>query len=259
MILCADIGNTNIVIGLFNRKKLILRFEIPTFLINNKKKLALILKKKLNKKNLNEAIICSVVPRATRIFRSILSKIFCLKCVELGREIEAPIKNRYLTPRRVGQDRLANAVAAVRLYGKPLIIVDFGTCITFDCISVKGEYLGGLIMPGIEMTLNALYKKTALLPKLKMSHPKALIGRNTTESIRSGVYHGFWGGCEFVIKEIKRRLGKKTLVIGTGGYARLFKAKIKSINTFNLNLTLQGLHLIYKEKTRKQEKKLKKI
>lgn len=256
MILCADIGNTNITVGIFNKKKLILKFEISTSLVNNKRKLASILKKNLDKKKLmrgclNEAIICSVVPQATKIFKGSFKKIFGIRCIELGKEVRAPIKNRYSVPEKVGQDRLANAVAGIHLYGKPLIIVDFGTCITFDCISAKGQYLGGLIMPGIDMTLDALYEKTALLPKLKMTRPVALIGRNTKESIRSGMYHGFLGGCEFVIKQVKRKLGKKTLVVGTGGYARLFKTKIKSIDIFDLNLTLHGLYLIYREKGRK--------
>jgi len=253
MILCADIGNTNTTVGIFNKKKLILKFEISTSLVNNKRKLASMLKKNLNKKKLirrclNEAIICSVVPKATKIFKSSFKKIFGIRCIELGKEVRAPIKNCYSPPGKVGQDRLVNAVAGIHLYGKPLIIVDFGTCITFDCISAKGQYLGGLIMPGIDMTLSALYKKTALLPRLKMTHPLALIGRNTKESIRSGMYYGFLGGCEFVIKQVKRKLGKKTLVIGTGGYAKLFKTKIKSIDIFDLNLTLQGLCLIYREK-----------
>ncbi len=256
MILCADIGNTNITVGIFNKKKLVLKFEISTSLINNKRKLTSMLKKNLDKKKLvreclNEAIICSVVPQATKIFKDSFKKIFDIRYIEIGKEVRAPIKNCYSPPEKVGQDRLVNAVAGIHLYGKPLIIVDFGTCITFDCISAKGQYLGGLIMPGINMTLSALYEKTALLPRLKMTRPRALIGRNTKESIRSGMYYGFLGGCESIIKYTKEKLGKKTLVIGTGGYASLFKTKIKSIDIFDLNLTLQGLYLIYRENLRK--------
>lgn len=255
MILCLDIGNTNITAGIFDKQKLILRFDMPTAMINNENKLTAIFKKNLPKKILKEAVICSVVPKVTKILKNTLKKKFGFKCIEIGKEIKAPIKNRYSKPGKVGRDRLVNAVAAVHLYGKPAIIVDFGTCITFDCISRKAEYLGGLIMPGIELTLNMLHNKTALLPKVKMHHPKALIGRDTKESIRSGLYYGFLGGCEYVIKKIKKRLGIRTLVIGTGGYTDLFKTKPKLIDISNPNLTLQGLSLIY---SKKEQKKLKK-
>jgi type III pantothenate kinase len=254
ILLCADIGNTNVTIGIFKEKSLCLKFDIPSsILINDKRKTELILsknfkKKKINKEGIYEAIACSVVPKATKNFKDILKKSFGLKCIEVGKDIKAPIKNRYHFPQQVGQDRLTNAVAAIHFYGKPLIVVDFGTCITFDCISAKGDYLGGLIMPGMDMVLDALYKKTALLPKVKFSRPKALIGRSTKESIKSGIYYGFLGACDFIINQMKGKLGEKTLVIGTGGYARDLTIKNKLINILNLNLTLQGLYLIYREK-----------
>ncbi|MFH1856578.1 MAG: type III pantothenate kinase [Candidatus Omnitrophota bacterium] len=258
MLLCADIGNTNITIGIFDKEKLLLRFEIPTRFTQDRKKLYRALAKSLNKKpikkTLKESIICSVVPRAGKTFKDILLKEFNLNCLEVGKNFKVPIKNCYLNPAKVGQDRLVNAVAAVKLYGKPAIVIDFGTCVTFDCISQKGEYLGGLIMPGIGITLDALYEKTALLPKIKMYKPHELIGRTTKESIASGLYNGFLGASNFIIEKTKKKLGKKTLVIATGGNALFFKTAGKFINQLNLDLTLQGLYIIYNENQREKQK-----
>lgn len=254
MLLCVDIGNTNITAGVFYKEKLIAKFKIPTDFINinNRKKIAQDISKKLGEKiaakDIKEAVMCSVVPQAAIIFKNVLRKDFGIRCIEAGKEIKVPIKNCYSPPKKVGQDRLVNAAATIWLYGKPAIVIDFGTCITFDCISSRGGYLGGLIMPGIGMTLNALFEKTALLPKIKMTQrPAAVIGHTTKESITSGVYHSILGACEFIIKKIKKeKLGDEAQVIGTGGDVDLFRTKNKLIDVFNPTLTLEGLNLIYK-------------
>lgn len=251
MILCIDIGNTSISLGIFDKQKLILRFNIPANTANHKNKLIALIKKNTRGKNIEHAVICSVVPKTTKILKEALVKKFGFKCAEIGKQIKAPIKNLYSVPEKVGQDRLVNATAAVRLYGAPAVVVDFGTCITFDCISKKGAYLGGLIIPGIEITLNTLYQKTALLPKIKMLHPEKLIGTGTEESIRSGLYYGFSGACREILQETKKVLGEKTKVIGTGGFLDLFKSRINLIDISDANLTLQGLFIIYNENSQK--------
>lgn len=252
MLLCVDIGNTNITAGVFHKEKLIAKFKIPTDFVNDRKKLAAVISKNIGKKiaakDIKETVMCSVVPQAAIIFKNVIRKDFGIRCVEVGKEINAPVKNCYIPPEKVGQDRLVNAAAAIQLYGKPAIVIDFGTCITYDCISSRGEYLGGLIMPGIGMTLNALFEKTALLPKIKMTHsPAIVIGRDTKESITSGVYHSIWGACEFIIRKIKKeKLGDNAQVIGTGGDMDFFTNENKFIDIFSPNLTLEGLNLIYK-------------
>lgn len=253
MLLCIDIGNTNITAGVFRENNLIARFKIVTKLVDNRKKILQVVSKKLGKKiaakDIKEAVMCSVVPQAAGIFKNILKKDFGIRCIETGKEGKVPVRNLYSPPEKVGQDRLVNAMAAIHLYGKPAVVIDFGTCITFDCISAKGEYLGGLIMPGIGMTLSAFFEKTALLPRIKMTHrPSQLIGNNTKESITAGVYYEILGACEFIIKKIKKeKLGRKALVIGTGGDIDFFANENKLIDVFNPNLTLEGLNLIYKK------------
>lgn len=256
MILCADIGNTNVSLGIFHEKKLYLSFDLPVSSLGNKEKILRILSKNFKKhhimkKDIKQTIICSVVPKASSVFKHILKQDFGIKSFEVGRDIKVPIKNCYFKPEQTGQDRLVNAFAGVVLYGKPLVVIDFGTCITFDCVSKKGDYLGGLIMPGIDMILNALHEKTALLPKIKMSPPGRLIGCSTEEGIKSGVFFGFVGACEAIIKKLKDALGKNTRIIATGGNMNYFSSLNKSVTFFNSDLTLQGLFLIFKEKTKK--------
>lgn len=256
MILCADVGNTNVSLGIFHGRELYLSFDLPTFFLENKKKTSRILSKNFSKHNImkediRQAVICSVVPKASNVFKHILKQDFGIKALEVGRDIKVPIKNCYLKPKQAGHDRLVNAFAGSVLYGRPLVVVDFGTCITFDCVSKKGYYLGGLIMPGVDMILNALHEKTALLPKIKMSPPKKLIGCSTEEGIKSGVFFGLVGACETIMKKLKGTLGKNTQIIATGGNMMYFSILNKPITLFNSDLTLHGLFLIFKEKTKK--------
>ena len=152
----------------------------------------------------------------------------------------------YKNPYQVGADRLVNAYACKLLYGAPAIIIDFGTATTFDYLNKKCEYAGGIITPGIEISLDALYKKTALLPKAKMKSPQAFLGKNTTESIRSGVSFGLSCMCDGLITTFKKRYSGNIKVIATGGLAMFFKNRCKSINCVDKDLTLKGLNLIHK-------------
>ena len=166
-----------------------------------------------------------------------------LKIVEAGKDFPIPIKNCYRTPRQVGVDRLINPAAAFHQFKKDLIIIDFGTAITFDVVTQKGEYLGGVIAPGIEISLEALYQKTALLPKIRLAHSKNIIGRNTVESIRAGCSFGIAGLCERIVHEIKKQRRIKPLVIATGGYAHFISKYLKIIDHVEPNLTLNGIRL----------------
>ncbi|MFH1397424.1 MAG: type III pantothenate kinase, partial [Candidatus Omnitrophota bacterium] len=156
-----------------------------------------------------------------------------------------PIKNHYQFPEEVGQDRLVNAFAAIKLYGYPAIVVDFGTAITFDVISKKKEYLGGMILPGLETSLRSLAEKTALLPKIGLSAPpKNIIGKNTRDSMLSGVIFGFAILTDGLIKKLKQKLGKNTKVIGTGGNIKFILRHCQELKSIDINLTLKGLNLI---------------
>lgn len=236
MLLTADIGNTSIAFGIFKGKKLGRSWKVSTDYVVSGKPVKL-------PDGIGRAIISSVVPKATPIISGAISRRYGIRPLILGKNIKAPIKNLYKKPGQVGQDRLVDAVAVRELYGYPAIVVDFGTAITFDVISKKGEYLGGLIFPGIETSLNALSEKAALLPKITVVPPKGLIGRDTSDSIRSGVFHGIGALCDGIISRLKENLGPMK-VIATGGHAKVISEFSKSIGYIDPHLTLHGLRII---------------
>ena len=196
-------------------------------------------------KQMDAAVIASVVPNTTRILKKALLRQCGLKTLEAGKDFSIPIKNCYKKPKQVGVDRLLNAAAGFDQFKKSLILIDFGTAITFDVVTKKGDYLGGAIAPGIEISLEALYRKTALLPKIRLAQPKNVIGRNTIESIRSGCSFGIAGLCERMVHEIKTKLGIRPLVIATGGYARFISKYLRIIDRIDPYLTLKGILLSY--------------
>ena len=237
--LAIDIGNTNINFGIFNRDRLVKKFSISTKQYRFKR-----LKKHLGKAKINKAIICSVVPKATEALEKDLKSAFGVKPYIIGRNIKAPIKNLYRKPYQVGQDRLVNAYAGASFYGVPLIVVDFGTAITFDVISKKKEYLGGMILPGLEISLEALNQRTALLPKIKLEKPREFIGGDTKNSMLSGIVYGFAALTDDLSLRIKKIIGKNAKVIGTGGNINLIGNYCKHLDKKDPDLTLKGLNLI---------------
>jgi len=245
-LLAIDIGNTNITTGLFKGNKLSAKTKIPTNAYSSyiRRIKGLIKESRLDVDDVNEAIISSVVPLALARLIAELHKMMKAKITILGRDLKAPVKNLYRIKSEVGQDRLVNAYAAKRLYGAPAVVVDFGTAITFDIISKKGDYLGGLILPGIELSLSGLYKRTALLPKVELKPASSIIGRDTVNSMRGGILFGFGAMCDGLISKYKRILGKNTRIIATGGNSKLIKKYAKSIQVVDEDLTLKGLLLI---------------
>jgi type III pantothenate kinase len=241
MNLTIDIGNTNLTLGLFKADKLVKRDSLAT----KSSQYYDFFKRLFRKYTVDKVIVASVVPQATRKLEIALKKLKVKPVLILGKNLVVPVKNRYQFPQQVGQDRLVNAFACVKLYGCPGIVVDFGTAITFDVISRKKDYLGGMILPGIETSLSALKEKTALLPQVKLNQPpKELIGRNTRDSILSGVIFGFSGLTDNLIKKLKGKLGKNTLVIGTGGNIEFISSHCQEFTAVDINLTLKGLNLI---------------
>jgi type III pantothenate kinase len=172
-----------------------------------------------------------------------LKRITGKKPYIIGKNIKVPMPNLYRG--LLGQDRLVNAYAASRLYGAPAIVIDLGTAITIDAVSRDKKYLGGLILPGMELSLEALHRHTALLPKLRLKTPAGLIGRDTAHSILSGIVYGFAGLCDELARKIKNKVGKNAIVIATGGNARLIKKYSREINRSEPLLTFKGLGLIY--------------
>lgn len=241
MLLVIDIGNTNINLGLFKGSRLIKRYIISTKLKNYLPAL----KEVFAKNNINAAIICSVVARVTFALENNLKKLLGKRPYIIGKDIKVPIKNLYRHPKQVGFDRLVNGYAGFRLYGAPLIIVDFGTAITFDVILKNKAYLGGLILPGLEISLDALANNTALLPRIKLTQPKEFIGRDTKNSMLSGIVYGFSSLTDTLVKKIKNRLGRGTKVIGTGGNINLMSRYCREFDKIDRDLIFKGLKLIY--------------
>lgn len=243
MLLAIDIGNTNISFGLFSGARIIKGFNIPTKGYGLAR-----LKKNLLKADIDDAVICSVVPWACGILEGDLGRLLGRRPYIIGKDIKVPIRNLYRKPKQVGQDRLVNAYAGVMLYGAPLIVVDFGTAVTFDVISKNKAYLGGMILPGLQISLDALAEKTALLPKIKLSRPKEFIGRDTKNSILSGTVYGFSMLSDSLVTKIKDKIGRNSKVIGTGGNINLMAKFCHRLDKIDRELTLKGLNLIYRQR-----------
>ena len=243
-LLAIDIGNTSALFVRHSQRGPGKSFRLPTQALT--KASYALLKSKIKSWNLDAAAIASVVPKAGENTKKILKKLG-IKAYLIGRDIKPPIHNRYHHPKQVGMDRLMNAVAAFERYKKEAIVIDFGTAITFDVISKKGEYLGGVIAPGIEISLEALYQRTALLPKIRLAHPKHLIGKDTVESIRVGCSVGIGGLCDRIVDKLKKDTQFTPVVIGTGGYASFMRRYCASIDIVDKNLTLRGIILSYKK------------
>ena len=246
-LLAIDIGNTNITAGIFKGTKLLGKTKVPTPSYSSyiRQFKTLIKGSGLELKNVDEAIVSSVVPLAlARLVVELRRMSGTIKITIVGRDLKVPVRNRYRIKKEVGQDRLVSAYAAQLLYGSPAVIVDFGTAITFDIISKKGDYLGGLILPGIKLSLSSLYKNTALLPKVELKAATSIIGKDTVNSMRGGILFGFGAMCDGLIAQYRKILGKSTKVIATGGNAALIKRYAKSIQIVDEDLTLKGLQLI---------------
>lgn len=258
MLLAIDIGNTSMSFGVFKGKKLIKAFRVSSRLsrLSYNKVLADAGRKNgVLPKDITAAIICSVVPNLILRVDKAVKWLFGVSAIIVGKHVEAPIRNNYRKPEQVGQDRLVDAVAAKEIYGAPVIIVDSGTAITFDYVSAKGEYEGGIIVPGIDISLKALYERTALLPFVKLRDDKglALVGKDTASSIKSGILNGFGSLADGVINRIRDKHGRQITVVGTGGYIEFIKKYSTAIDKTDEFLTLKGLQIIY-EKMRNQMK-----
>ena len=245
-----DIGNTNITAGVFKGEVLAAKAKIPTntYSLYESGFKSLFKKAGLCLGEEREVIISSVVPVALARVVMHFNKIAKCRMTILGRDMKVPIRNLYRNKSEVGQDRLVNAYAAKVLYGSPAVVIDFGTAVTFDVVSKKGDYMGGLIMPGIGISLSSLYEKTALLPRVELKDAPHIIGKSTVNSIRGGILFGFGAMCDGLVAKYKKVLGKPLRVIATGGNASLIKKYAHSIQILDEDVTLKGLHLISLQK-----------
>ena len=242
-LLAIDVGNTSVHFAYYEGSRWKEDFRIPTQDIE--KKAAAILKRKYGKQTNLAVVIGSVVPKVGNYLNRTIPRVLKARTFMIGPKFPVPIANKYRKPSQVGVDRLLSALAAFDGHKKALIVIDFGTAITFDIVSQKGEYLGGVIAPGIEISLEALFQKTALLPKIRLAHPKNLIGKDTIESIRVGCSVGIGGLCDRIVDEIEKRYRFKAKVIATGGYAKFMSRYCRRISSIDPRLISQGILLTY--------------
>lgn len=250
MILVFDIGNTNIVLGVFDGKNLIQHWRISTSTQRTDDEYGILLRALFESsgipmKKVNALVISSVVPPLMLALEKMSKKYFNVEPLVVGPGIKTGISIKYDNPREVGADRIVNALAGYELYGGPLIIVDFGTATTFCAISAKGEYLGGAIAPGIGISTEALFARAAKLPRVELVKPPTVIGKNTVNSMQSGIIYGFAGQVDAIAGRIKKEMQADPLVVATGGLADLIARESSVINKVDPLLTLTGLRIVY--------------
>jgi len=250
MLLCIDIGNTNITLGLYQGEELGPRWRLATdhdrmpdeFALQV---LGLLQMAGLSPKDVDGAALASVVPPLTGKWVEVCRTSLGCEPLVVDAGVRTGVRIRYEDPKAVGADRVVDAAAAFRLYGGPAIIVDFGTATTFDAISAEGDYLGGAIAPGIGIAAEALFSRAAKLTRVEITRPPSAIGRNTTHSIQSGVLFGNVGLVEGMVARFRSELGGKATVIGTGGLAELIARETPILEVLAPWLTLDGLRMIF--------------
>ena len=250
MLLCIDVGNTNITLGLYDGETLGPRWRLATdhermpdeFTLQL---LGLLSHAGLEREEVAGVAIASVVPPLTGRWVEVCRRGLELEPLVVDSSVETGVRILYEEPGTVGADRLVDAVAAYRLYGGPACIVDFGTATTFDAISRGGEYLGGAIAPGIGIASQALFQRTAMLPRVELARPPAAIGRNTTHAMQSGLLFGYVSLVEGMVARFRKELGPDTRVIGTGGLAEIIARETDVLQILAPWLTLDGLRMVY--------------
>lgn len=249
-LLVIDVGNTNTVLGVFHGKTLKAQWRLTTNRAQTADEYGILIRNLFNldgirADEISGIIIASVVPPLNRLLEEMADKYFGLRAVFLGPGTKTGMAIRYDNPQDVGADRIANSVAALERYGAPCVIVDFGTAITFDAVSAKGEYLGGVIAPGIGISAEALFAQASRLQRVDIREPEQVIGTNTVGSIQSGLFYGAVGLMDGILDRLTRELGGETKVVATGGQAALVAAASKYKPPVDPALTLEGLRIIY--------------
>jgi type III pantothenate kinase len=259
-LLVLDVGNTNTVVGVFHGKTLRAQWRLTTSHEQTADEYGILIRNLFSLDGLGTGevtgvMIASVVPPLNSVLEEMSKKYFRLDPVFLGPGTRTGMAIHYENPQEVGADRIANSVAAFEKYGGPCVVVDFGTAITFDVISEKGEYLGGVIAPGIGVSSEALFERAARLPRVEVREPARVIGTNTVSSMQSGLFYGSVGLMDGILDRLSGELGKKTKVITTGGQAPLVAAASKYKPPVDSSLTLEGLRMIYERNSSAAKRK----
>lgn len=260
MILVIDVGNTNIVLGVYEKEELIASWRLST----DSKRTAdeygiqviqLFLQDKLDPTDVEGVIISSVVPNIMYSLEHMIKKYFEVDPIIVGPGVKTGINIKYDNPKEVGADRIVNAVAAHEIYKRSLIIIDFGTATTFCAVTSRGDYLGGTISPGIKIASEALFERAAKLPRIELIKPSAVIGKNTVSSMQAGIVYGYIGQVDYIVEKMRKELmefgEEEPTIIATGGLAKLISEESRFVDKIDPILTLKGLRIIY-EKNKEQ-------
>lgn len=250
MLLVIDVGNTNMVLGVYKDTELLDHWRISTDRQRTTDEYGVLIRElfylnDFRADDINAIIISSVVPPVVPTLERMCQRYFGLSPLLIGPGVKTGMDIRYDNPREVGADRIVNAVAAYEKYGAPVIIVDFGTATTFCAVDAKGVYLGGSICPGIGISTEALVQRTAKLPRIELKRTDSVICRNTIESMQAGVFYGFVGQVEGIVSRMRRELDMSARVVATGGLAVVIAPATKAIDVVEPMLTLEGLRIIY--------------
>jgi type III pantothenate kinase len=250
MFLAIDVGNTNVTLGIFDGEKLLHTWRLATDIYKMPDEYAVTLisllqYQKIAPSDIKEAALCSTVSPLVAVFAEMLQNHFGIAPLVVGPGVKTGVRIRMDNPREVGADRIVNTLAGYKLYGGPTIVVDLGTATTFDTISKEGDFIGGAIAPGPMTAAEALFERTAALPRIPLSHPQKAIGTSTVAAMLSGVMFGYVGLVEGVVARIEKELGEKATVVATGGYGALFARETNVFKVVNPDITLIGLRLVH--------------
>lgn len=252
MILVLNVGNTNISLGVYEKDRLLQHWQMTNDRPKTSDEMATTIKtffdfENITFKQITGIIISSVAPTTMFALEQMCKKYFHIAPLVVGPGVKTGLNIKYENPKEVGSDRIVNAVSALATYGgKPLIVVDFGTAITYCVLNEKGEYLGGAIAPGVKISTDALYQRAAKLPRIELMKPQSVIGKSTVTAMQAGIFYGFIGQVEGIVSRMKLMTKEEPLVIATGALATLIAAETTAIDLVDELLTLNGLHIIYK-------------